>query len=123
MRAAVLVDGGQPGRAGVRRVRSWRRSRIELLDDCGPVHRRQPIRLTQIGDLHGASLHCPADILANSVPKIRHATTEKVIALWPWPGSSADTDNAPVHAPVSRLARSGSASREVVMNRFHTIRR
>jgi hypothetical protein len=28
MRAAVLVDGGQPGRAGVPRVRSWRRPRL-----------------------------------------------------------------------------------------------
>src|SRR6266702_5985263 len=52
MRAAVLVDGGQPRRAGVRPVRSRRRSRIELLDNGGPVHRRQPIRLTQIDGLH-----------------------------------------------------------------------
>src|SRR5216683_3849371 len=55
MRATVLVDGGQPGRAGVHRVRSWRRPRSELLNNCGPIHRRQPIRLTQIGDLHKAS--------------------------------------------------------------------
>src|SRR6266568_2881848 len=80
MRAAVLVDGRQPRRAGVRRVRSWRRPRIELLDNGGPIHRRQPIRLTQIGDLHEASLHCPAGILANGVSSIRRATTAKVIA-------------------------------------------
>src|ERR1017187_8935448 len=55
MRAAVLVDGGQPGRAGVPPVRSWRRPRIELLSDCGPVHWRQPIRLAQVGDLHKPS--------------------------------------------------------------------
>jgi hypothetical protein len=67
MRAAVLVDGGQPGRARVHRVRSWRRPSIELVSNCGPVHRRQPIRLTQIGDLHKASLPRPADILANTV--------------------------------------------------------
>src|SRR5215467_15578212 len=52
MRAAVLVDGGQPRRAGVRRVRSRCRPRVELLGDGGPIHRRQPIRLTQIYDLH-----------------------------------------------------------------------
>src|SRR5258707_15381421 len=39
MRAAVLVDGGQPGRAGVHRVRRWRRPCIELLSNCGPIHR------------------------------------------------------------------------------------
>ena len=74
MRAAVLVDGGQPGRAGVHRVRNWRRPRIELAGNRGPVHRRQPIRLTQIDDLHKASLHCPADIPANSIWQIRRAT-------------------------------------------------
>jgi len=26
--------------------------KIELLSNRGPIHRRQPIRLTQIGDLH-----------------------------------------------------------------------
>src|SRR5215469_11998529 len=57
MRAAVLVDRGQPGRAGVHRVRSWRRSRSELVSNSGPVHRWQPIRLTQIDDLHEESLH------------------------------------------------------------------
>src|SRR6266480_1627506 len=67
MRATVLVDGGQPGRAGIRRVRNWRRPRSELLSNCGPIHRRQPVRLTQISDLHEASLRCPADILANGV--------------------------------------------------------
>src|SRR5262249_14485621 len=80
MRAAVLVDGGQPGRAGVRRVRSRRRPSIELLDDCGPIHRWQPIRLTQIGDLHEPSFRCPADILVNGVSWIRRATTASVIA-------------------------------------------
>src|SRR5215831_4206028 len=80
MRAAVLIDGGQPGRAGVHRVRSWRRPRIELLNNCGPIHRRQPIRLTQIYDLHEASLHCPGDILANGVSQMRRATTAEVIA-------------------------------------------
>ena len=79
MRAAVRVDGGQPGRVGVHRVRDWRRPRVEFLGNCGPVHRRQPIRLTQIGDLHEASLHCPADILADSVSQIRRATTAQVI--------------------------------------------
>src|SRR6266545_3680133 len=80
MRAAVVVYGGQPGRAGVQRVRSWRRPCIELLDNGGPVHRRQPIRLTEIGDLHEASFHCLADILANCVWEIRRATTAIVIA-------------------------------------------
>src|SRR5947208_427384 len=80
MRATVLVDGGQPGRAGIRRVRSWRRPRSELPGNCGPIHRRQPIRLTQIDDLHKASLHCPADILANSMSQTRPATTAEVIA-------------------------------------------
>src|SRR2546421_5618880 len=80
MRATVLVDAGQPGRAGIRRVRSWRRARSELPGNCGPIHRRQPIRLTQIDDLHKASLHCPGDILANSIWQIRRATITEVIA-------------------------------------------
>ena len=80
MRAAVLVDGGQPGGAGVQRVRSWCRPRSELLSNGGPIHRRQPIRLTQIDDLHKASLHCPGDILANSIWLIRRSMTAEVIA-------------------------------------------
>src|SRR5215470_10352489 len=83
MRATVLVDGGQPGRAGVRRVRSRRRPRIELPGNRSPIHRRQPIGLTQIGDLHRASLHCPADILTNSVSPTRPAATAKIIAYTP----------------------------------------
>src|SRR5262249_15112664 len=80
VRATVLVDRAQPGRAGVRRVRSWRRPRIELLHHCGPIHRGQPIRLTQIGDLHMASLPRPADILADSACWIGRAAAVEVIA-------------------------------------------
>src|SRR5215469_3753200 len=71
MRAAVLVDSGQPGRAGIHRVRSWRRPGIELLSNCGPINRRQPIRLTQILDLHKGILSLPADILVNGVKELR----------------------------------------------------
>ena len=53
VRAAVLVDGGQPRRAGVRRVRSRSRLRVELLDDGRPVHRRQSVPRTQVDGLHG----------------------------------------------------------------------
>src|SRR3954454_18177334 len=67
MRAAVLVDGGQPGRAGVDRVRRWRRPRKELRDDCAPIHRRQPIRLAQIDDVHKASLQRPGRFVASSI--------------------------------------------------------
>jgi hypothetical protein len=35
MRAAVLVDGAQPRRAGVHPVRGWSRSRLEFLDNAG----------------------------------------------------------------------------------------
>src|SRR5215471_16765409 len=80
MRAAVLVNGRQPGRAGVHSVRSGRRPRIELLNNRGPIHRRQPIRLTQIADLHKAFFHCPGNILTNGVSQTRRATTAKVIA-------------------------------------------
>ena len=80
MRATVLVDGGQPGRAGVQRVRIRRRPCSKLLSNCGPIHRRQPIRLTKIDDLHKVSLHCPGDILANSIWLIRRSTAAEVIA-------------------------------------------
>jgi hypothetical protein len=53
------VLGGDIG-AGANNVdaagfRSWRRHRIELVHDGGPIDWRQPIRLTQIDDLHKAS--------------------------------------------------------------------
>src|ERR1700730_4089178 len=81
MRAAVLVDGGQPGRAGVHRVRSWRRPRSELLNDCGPIHWRQPIRLAQIGDLHKASFLtfdvtvAPAALISHLLATLHQPTT------------------------------------------------
>src|SRR3954452_4574843 len=80
MRTAVLVDGGQPGRAGVDRVRSRRRPRSELRNNCGPIHRRQPVHRTQIDDLHEASLHCPGHILADGISYVRRATTAELIA-------------------------------------------
>src|SRR4051794_31014423 len=80
MRAAVLVDGGQPGRAEVDRVRSWRRPRSELRNNCGPIHRWQPVHRTQIDDLHEASLHRPGHILADGISYIRRATTAELIA-------------------------------------------
>ena len=54
MRASVLVDGHEPCRASVVR-RSRRRARIELLDDFGPVHRREAVRGPQVDDVHCAS--------------------------------------------------------------------
>src|SRR3954470_18575830 len=80
MRAAVLVDGGEPGRAGVDRVRSRRRPRSKLRNNCGPIHRRQPVHRTQIDDLHEASLHCPGHILADGISYVRRATTAELIA-------------------------------------------
>ena len=52
MRAAVLVDRGQPRRAGVERVRGRGGPGIELGGDGRPVNGRQAIGLTQILDLH-----------------------------------------------------------------------
>src|SRR5262249_34772313 len=104
VRATVLVDGGQPGRAGVRRVRGWRRPRIELLNNCGPVHRRQPIRLTQIGDLHKASFRCPAYILAIGVSQIKTRDDRKVIAHTRVTSRAGAHASAYVH-PYSRLGR------------------
>src|SRR3954451_4842609 len=80
MRAAVLVDGGQPCRAGVDRVRSWRRTRSELRNNCGPIHRWQPVHRTQIDDLHKASLHRPGLILADGISYVRRATTAELLA-------------------------------------------
>src|ERR1700733_417867 len=68
MRAAVLVDGGQPRRAGVRHIRSRSRPRIELLGNHGPIHRRQPIRLTQIDDLHIPNLPARSSAASALVP-------------------------------------------------------
>src|SRR5580704_17265528 len=66
MRAAILVEGRQPGRAGVPRIRIWRRPRNELLCNRGPVIRRQPIGLTPIDDFHKASLSLSGYLPANS---------------------------------------------------------
>lgn len=71
LRAAVFVDGGQPPRAGVSRVRPRCRPRIELPGNDGLIHGRQPIRLTQIDDLHVQNLPArssPASAVRNETP-------------------------------------------------------
>src|SRR3984885_8162951 len=124
MRAAVLVDSGQPGRAGVRRVRRWRRPGIELLGNRGPVHRRQPVRLAQIGDLHEASPRCPAGIPADSVSQVRRATTAKVIAHTPVtsrPGARTYRhDRAGGRAEVHRSPGPAAVTHTIVTRRYQT---
>src|SRR6266487_1074408 len=83
MRAAVLVDGGQPRRAGVRRVRSRCRPRIELVGNGGPIYRRQPIRLTQIDDLHIPNLPArssPARAIRNDTRGRAQASADELPA-------------------------------------------
>jgi hypothetical protein len=81
VRAAVVVHGGQPRRAGVRRVRSRSRPRIELFDDDGSIHRRQPVRLSQIDDLH----------FLNVLPVL--------------PASACSTATSPTSWPTDRIVR------------------
>src|SRR5437588_7444434 len=59
VRAAVLIDRREPFRASVVRVWSRCRSRAELLDYGVPVHWRQPVRCTQVDDLHARSSRSP----------------------------------------------------------------
>ncbi len=56
MRAAVLVDSGQPGRAGVRCVRRFNADPASSFSATAAQSTwRQPVRLAQIGDLHEPS--------------------------------------------------------------------
>src|SRR6185312_13872622 len=93
VRAAVLVEGGQPRRAGVRRVRSRRRSGIELVDNGGPIHRRQAVRLTQIDDLHFLNLPAGPSSASENLPRVAQ------------PGSSAWLDEWRERAPQDREGR------------------
>src|SRR6202790_2584641 len=52
VRAPVLVHCREPRRASVVAVRSRWRSGIELFDDVRPLHWGQPVRRTQIDDVH-----------------------------------------------------------------------
>jgi hypothetical protein len=87
MRAAVGVDRRQPFREGVVCLRSWRRSRVELLDDGRPVHRWQTVRHTQVHDFHWSPLRI----------QVRAATGRCVC------GASHAPSPAPAPAPVTTL--------------------
>ena len=80
MRAAVLVHRGEPGRPSVVRVRSRRRSCLELLGDCGPVHRREPVPPTEVDDLHATLPFVAGRHVRNGVSLIRPAVISEVIA-------------------------------------------
>ena len=61
VRAAVLVDGHNQVVRVLLRVRCRRRTRIELRHNGGPIHRREPVRVSQIDGLHlpNVTAYCP----------------------------------------------------------------
>src|SRR5262249_34086506 len=77
-------------------------------------HRRQPLRRAQIGDLHEASLPCPAGVLADGVWQMRRAPTVEVIAparLTSRPGAHAGiTGRRQPAGGTPRLGSSGPAA-------------
>ena len=105
MRAAVLVDRREPRRASVVRVRSRRRSCIELLGYGRPVHRRQPVLCTQVDDLHGAFPFVAGDTCATACRR----------SDVPWSAKSSRLGKS--HTGAVRTARSIDHSGAVVTDR------